>query len=230
MLTPPRLHSPRFELPASTTIDPETNKPEMRDNVMYRSAPAGGMMMQQFGRSSSGGGSSGGPRGISVEDGDSRHQAGGIICHKCGEPGHKAPQCPRNQHRGQIVCHNCGVPGHRTPQCPQLRSTGGTRSLDTVLCFKCGQHGHYANNVRRPCSATSTACRCVFAHGYDILRPLTHTLIPTSVRACWWCSVQTRGPLPLCPARRRCRATTADHPCAACTCRTMLGHEGVLIN
>jgi hypothetical protein len=60
-----------------------------------------------------------------------------IICHHCGQAGHKRPQCParikemKNEQAKEIICHHCKQPGHKRPSCP-LRSQPAVNLIDTV--------------------------------------------------------------------------------------------------
>ncbi|ELT97794.1 hypothetical protein CAPTEDRAFT_180092 [Capitella teleta] len=64
-----------------------------------------------------------------------------ITCHKCGEQGHKAMQCKKNEGNvGQAVPpHNV----HHQP--PEHNFNRPRRPLEEVVCYKCGGKGHYAN-------------------------------------------------------------------------------------
>ncbi|XP_038071856.1 branchpoint-bridging protein-like [Patiria miniata] len=53
-------------------------------------------------------------------------------CRRCGEPGHKAAECPT------IVCFNCQQPGHMSGECPQPRR-----------CRTCGAEGHTSRECRQ---------------------------------------------------------------------------------
>eukprot|EP01136_Pigoraptor_vietnamica_P010671 Opistho-1_new@48582 len=44
-----------------------------------------------------------------------------------------------------ITCHRCGEVGHKAPQCPHATEEGGGSRLDGVICYKCGERGHFAN-------------------------------------------------------------------------------------
>eukprot|EP00112_Aurelia_sp_Birch-Aquarium-sp1_P005976 Seg1670.6 transcript_id=Seg1670.6/GoldUCD/mRNA.D3Y31 product="Cleavage and polyadenylation specificity factor subunit 4" protein_id=Seg1670.6/GoldUCD/D3Y31 len=77
---------------------------------------------------------------------ENRAVTGQIICHACGEPGHKLTQCPTlKQMRDQQV-HNVGV--QQNIQMPR-------RPLEFVTCFKCRQRGHYANRCPFPAADPS---------------------------------------------------------------------------
>ncbi|TRY80452.1 hypothetical protein TCAL_08821 [Tigriopus californicus] len=83
-----------------------------------------------------------------------------ITCHYCGEVGHKVSHCQKltpemreahmnsNDHGGGFFGYR---PGH--PQGTTYQPAGGPgtdqpkkfKSLDEVVCFKCGEQGHFAN-------------------------------------------------------------------------------------
>ena len=47
-----------------------------------------------------------------------------VVCHKCGQLGHKSPDCPnRAKGRDAVVCYTCGKPGHKKPDCPAAVSS-----------------------------------------------------------------------------------------------------------
>eukprot|EP00003_Mantamonas_plastica_P024402 TRINITY_DN4538_c0_g2_i6.p1 TRINITY_DN4538_c0_g2~~TRINITY_DN4538_c0_g2_i6.p1 ORF type:complete len:294 (+),score=49.61 TRINITY_DN4538_c0_g2_i6:201-1082(+) len=61
----------------------------------------------------------------------SRHRTA-LICHKCGEPGHKGSDCPNNAYEEFQPIER------RAPD------------LSNITCYKCMQQGHYANNCPNP--------------------------------------------------------------------------------
>lgn len=72
------------------------------------------------------------PKPMSVGDGLFK-------CHCCGETGHKALACPRNQDNRN---HAGGPPHFQKFDNFDKRMR---RPLDEVTCYKCGEKGHYAN-------------------------------------------------------------------------------------
>lgn len=82
-----------------------------------------------------------------------------IVCHMCGETGHKAISCPKgkNAEGKPAAIHTSPAsrpvniqtqvsdshshPGHME----RSDSSDPRRPLDQVTCFKCGEKGHYAN-------------------------------------------------------------------------------------
>jgi len=76
---------------------------------------------------------------------------GGIVCHNCGKPGHKSPDCRQGGKGGGgvggIVCHNCGKPGHKSPDCRQGAKGGGGGG--GIVCHTCGKPGHKSPDCRQ---------------------------------------------------------------------------------
>lgn len=51
--------------------------------------------------------------------------------------------------RQPLICHNCGEQGHKVSNCPKPqpeRSRAQNRPLSEVQCYKCGEMGHFANH------------------------------------------------------------------------------------
>jgi cleavage and polyadenylation specificity factor subunit 4 len=57
-----------------------------------------------------------------------------VVCHKCGQIGHKAAQCPKFPQQVKPI-----------PTYASERTEDGKRPIETVTCYKCGLLGHYAN-------------------------------------------------------------------------------------
>ncbi|XP_032788085.2 probable ATP-dependent RNA helicase vasa-like [Daphnia magna] len=68
---------------------------------------------------------------------------GGRPCHKCGEEGHMARECPKGGGGGggSRACHKCGEEGHFSRECPQAGGGGGSGPR---TCHKCGEEGHFS--------------------------------------------------------------------------------------
>ncbi|KAL3875485.1 hypothetical protein ACJMK2_033431 [Sinanodonta woodiana] len=77
-----------------------------------------------------------------------------IVCHHCGESGHKAASCHKllsenkinrpeinNHHQFQTPMQSLPADMHVGPD--------GRRPLESVTCFKCGEKGHYANKCTK---------------------------------------------------------------------------------
>ena len=100
---------------------------------------------------------------------------GGPICHKCGEPGHIAPQCQGAQHAVQKLidewtlqgkepegkgCYHCNTEDHGSADCPKkrqqyMRHRVGTTNARGDLpeedrhrtrCYRCGEEGHISRD------------------------------------------------------------------------------------
>ncbi|XP_078691223.1 cleavage and polyadenylation specificity factor subunit 4-like [Branchiostoma floridae x Branchiostoma belcheri] len=71
-----------------------------------------------------------------------------IVCHHCGESGHKAISCPSNpnaQPEAQNFTSPSHGPGYTFRPREERGPAGQYRPLESVTCFKCGEKGHYAN-------------------------------------------------------------------------------------
>ncbi|XP_069126293.1 ATP-dependent RNA helicase DDX4-like isoform X4 [Argopecten irradians] len=93
-----------------------------------------------FGRGGGGGGfgSDRPPRGGGFGGGGGGGSSSG--CHKCGEEGHFARECPTGGGGGggDRACFKCGEQGHMSRECPKGGGGGG----GDRACFKCGEQGH----------------------------------------------------------------------------------------
>lgn len=75
-----------------------------------------------------------------------------IICHFCGEHGHKAIHCSKisaeinkeGAHNDDVNKENDGNEGPQ-PQQSQVFQRSMPKKLEDVTCYKCGTKGHYAN-------------------------------------------------------------------------------------
>jgi len=72
----------------------------------------------------------------------------GIVCHTCGKPGHKSPDCFQGAKGagkwgggGGVVCNTCGRPGHKSPDCYD-GPKGAGKSGGGIICNTCGRPGH----------------------------------------------------------------------------------------
>jgi cleavage and polyadenylation specificity factor subunit 4 len=91
----------------------------------------------------------------------------GIICHMCGEMGHKSFQCPKNPEvDSSIIVEEDSKSSNFQPYqfhprpafYPRRQEGGGVdgqhsqgprRALEDVVCYKCGYKGHYANKCNK---------------------------------------------------------------------------------
>lgn len=67
-----------------------------------------------------------------------------VICHFCGDAGHKAMYCDKvsNDVKDQLSIEE--QPATLQPN-DAIQKTGGLKNLESITCFKCGSKGHYAN-------------------------------------------------------------------------------------
>ncbi|XP_025115726.1 cleavage and polyadenylation specificity factor subunit 4-like [Pomacea canaliculata] len=79
---------------------------------------------------------------IPAPDPQQQAKKAAIVCHMCGEAGHKALHCPRPI---QPMAWNLLVQSRQESQSGTQETAEGRRPLDQVTCFKCGEKGHYAN-------------------------------------------------------------------------------------
>ncbi|KRX18293.1 Cleavage and polyadenylation specificity factor subunit 4 [Trichinella nelsoni] len=74
-----------------------------------------------------------------------RQQSNFIVCHHCGEIGHKVSNCP-NLTSGEGLHTNLPPFGRNFQAAPSDQTR---RPLQEVTCYKCGDKGHYANKCSR---------------------------------------------------------------------------------
>ena len=87
----------------------------------------------------------------SMQDKNKKKGMQHITCHKCGQQGHKAVSCPNTDSGGATTQPQ---PFQTRPQQQfqhhqqqqQHQQHRATRPIESVICFKCGNSGHYANN------------------------------------------------------------------------------------
>ncbi|XP_058741182.1 uncharacterized protein LOC131613538 [Vicia villosa] len=60
----------------------------------------------------------------------------GIVCFKCGKPGHKSNVCTGEAKR----CFHCGKAGHEITDC----------NFKTIVCFNCGEEEHVNTQCKNP--------------------------------------------------------------------------------
>ena len=59
----------------------------------------------------------------------------GIVCHKCGRPGHQSNACTEEVNR----CFRCGKTGHEVVECQHKAE----------ICFNCGEEGHISTQCQK---------------------------------------------------------------------------------
>ncbi|KAL5018718.1 hypothetical protein ScPMuIL_004440 [Solemya velum] len=86
---------------------------------------------------------------LPIIDATTQAKKAAIVCHYCGESGHKALNCP-SLPTSMKSDFERGTPYNREPfRKPERLGYGTIRNLDEVTCFKCGEKGHYANKCTK---------------------------------------------------------------------------------
>ncbi|GAB6031118.1 Cleavage and polyadenylation specificity factor subunit 4 [Chamberlinius hualienensis] len=87
---------------------------------------------------------------LPIQDPVQQAKKASIVCHFCGEPGHKAANCVKmpadvreQQYAKQVEQQNVQAQLNAFQDNNQQQRQ--YRPLDQVTCFKCGERGHYAN-------------------------------------------------------------------------------------
>lgn len=91
--------------------------------------------------------------GDSSENNRGRGRGRGRGCHKCGEDGHMARECPNPSTTNDRNCFKCGQSGHMSRECTNPPS--GDKN-----CFKCGQSGHMSRECTNPPSGDRPPRAC----------------------------------------------------------------------
>lgn len=71
-----------------------------------------------------------------------------IVCHFCGDPGHKALFChkmPQEMRENEARLQEQRAANGEDGQLPASLLKSGLKPLEEVTCYKCGCKGHYAN-------------------------------------------------------------------------------------
>lgn len=95
---------------------------------------------------------------LPIQDPAQQAKKANIVCHYCGEAGHKAISCHKmppemreEHHHSRMQFHGHYGGMHRRDHHDDGGGVGpvggqrGFRPLDQVTCYKCGEKGHYAN-------------------------------------------------------------------------------------
>nr|CAH0108683.1 unnamed protein product [Daphnia galeata] len=73
-----------------------------------------------------------------------------LVCHFCGEVGHKAAQCPKIPSESKDIYRTpADASTHANNASQAQRDRTNLRPLDEVTCYRCGLRGHYANRCNK---------------------------------------------------------------------------------